>query len=119
MIITGKVVEGKKIGSFIGYPTINIPIDTLIKIKNGVYFVSVIIDGFNYVGLANIGVRPTVTDDDSRFLEVYVLDYTGNVYDKKVSVKLLKFVREEKKFDSLDELKVAIEADLTTIMSYM
>ncbi|MFI3262262.1 MAG: riboflavin kinase [Rikenellaceae bacterium] len=118
IIITGKVVEGSKIGTFIGYPTINIPIDSIIKITNGSYFVSVVIEGFNYKGLANIGTRPTVSDNIDRFLEVYILDYNGNAYGKTVSVKLQKFIRPEAKFDSVDELKQAIEGDLKIVMTY-
>lgn len=119
LIIKGKVVEGNKIGTSIGFPTVNILIDPIINIVNGVYFVTLTIDGYNYKGMANIGTRPTVSNDGTRVLEIYIFGYTGNAYQKTISVKLKNFIRPEHKFNSIDELKKAIEKDMETIKNYV
>ena len=78
--------------------------------KFGVYASSVVIDGKNFAAVTNIGIRPTFLLKKP-ISETYIIDFDGDVYGKTVTVKLLKYIREEKCFDGLDSLKQAIEED--------
>ncbi|BAQ65359.1 bifunctional riboflavin kinase/FAD synthetase [Geminocystis sp. NIES-3709] len=109
--ICGKVIEGKKLGRQIGFPTANlevVPEKFLPKI--GVYIVKVGFDNKNYWGVMNIGKRPTI-DGKNISIEVHLLDFNGNLYHKNLTLKLIKFLRSEQKFSSLDELKTQIQLD--------
>lgn len=117
LTITGKVIEGNKIGTSIGYPTANVSIDPMINIIDGVYFVKLIVDNYNYKGVANVGIRPTVTNGEQRLLEVHIFDYKGEIYGKVISIKLVEFIREEKTFDSIEDMKYAIDEDVKHVQS--
>ena len=106
------VIEGNKLATKIGFPTINIKNSVKILPKFGVYYVIVKIDSEKFHGVANIGVRPTVTQDNQPLLEVHILDFNKNLYGKKVKVEFVRFVREEKKFESLDKLIEQIGKDI-------
>lgn len=119
IIISGTITEGSKVGTSIGFPTANIEIDPIISLQNGVYAVVITLDGYNYNGMANIGTRPTVSDDGRRFLEANIFGYNGKTYGSKMAVRLIEFIRPEVKFDTLEELKKAIENDKETVMSIL
>lgn len=106
-----KVVHGDKRGRKIGFPTINqyLP-ENLIKPKYGVYATIVTIDDKKYYGITNIGIRPTfsITTPNS---ETYVIGFNGNLYDKSIKVRLVKYLRPERKFDSLEDLQKQLEED--------
>ena len=106
------IVEGNQLATKIGFPTINIKNSMKILPKFGVYYVSVIIDNKKLYGVANIGVRPTITQDNQPLLEVHILDFNANLYGQKVKVEFIKFIREEKKFESLDKLVYQIGRDV-------
>jgi len=112
--IDGPVVGGDQRGREIGYPTANLLIDGLHPPKFGVYAVLVdILDGPHrgqYRGAASIGMRPTFGGDFPN-LEVYIFDFSGDIYGADISVALIAFQRPELKFDSLDELVKQIDAD--------
>ena len=109
--VTNEVIHGEERGRKMGFPTVNIPLDeNLVLPKFGVYASSVVIDGKNYAAVTNIGIRPTFLLKKP-ISETYIIDFDGNVYGKTVTVKLLKYIREEKCFDGLDSLKQAIEED--------
>ena len=105
---TAEVVSGDKRGRTMGFPTTNqLYPENITKPKNGVYQTVVIIDEERYDGVTNIGVRPTfITDYVSA--ETYIIDFSGDCYGKQVKTALVKFLREEKKFSSLEELITAI-----------
>ncbi len=109
--ISGKVTYGKGLGRKMGLPTINLNFgeDSVIP-KYGVYAVKVIFDGKSYKGAANVGVRPTV-DGKKVNAEVNIIDFNGDLYSKKVKIEFLRFIREEKKFSGIDELKAQIQKD--------
>ena len=109
---SAKVIKGDKRGRTIGFPTINqkYPED-LVKIKFGVYKTKVLIDGKLYDGITNIGVRPTYLSDYV-ISETYIKNFSGDLYGKNVRIIPKKFLREEIKFASLEELKKQIEKDL-------
>ncbi len=114
--LEGIVVRGKQLGRTIGYPTANIQLGTDIKIipRNGVYSVEVIL-GQNIIhkGMMNVGVRPTVSDEMIRSIEVNIFDFSEDIYDQTIIVRLLSHVRDEQKFNSIDELKNQLQADET------
>lgn len=110
---SGVVVQGDRRGNTIGFPTANIKLTDEHKLlpKNGVYFVSVIIEDFEYYGMMNIGNRPTVSSGNEIYIEVNIFDFNKDIYGKKIKVKLKKYIRDEKKFNSLEELIVQLKKD--------
>ncbi len=113
-----KIEEGKKLGREMGFKTINqrLPQD-LCEIRKGVYAVRVKIADELYEGVCNIGVKPTVTDENERFSETHIFDFDKDVYGKEAEIFLVDFIREEKKFGSLEELKKQINADKQTALN--
>ena len=114
------VVEGDKNGRKIGYPTINqnFPSDCIIP-KIGVYVSRINIDGKEYVGVTNIGVRPSISLVSRPIAETYIIDYFGEeLYGKHIRVSILKYIRGEKQFDSLQQLKKAINKDVLVAENY-
>ena len=106
--ISGKVVHGAKRGRQLGFPTANVHMRHERPALKGVYAVK--LDGLNAV--ANLGVRPTIAGVPKLSLEVHVLDFNGNLYDKHVHVEFLHKIRNEMKFDGLDALKAQIAVDV-------
>ncbi len=111
-----EVVTGNRLGRTIDFPTINQTFGERQLIpKNGVYHTFTIIDGKTYNSVTNIGVKPTVEKDIKPLAETHILDFNGDLYGKKVEVRFYDYVRSEKKFGSLDELKKQINADIDYI----
>jgi len=110
-ILEGKVVEGKKLGRTIGFPTANlsIPKDKYLPC-NGVYAVKVHYQNEILPGVMNIGLRPTVSGN-STTVEVHILEWSGDLYTKTITVSLQEFLRPEQKFPSLSDLKQQISLD--------
>ncbi|WP_069300977.1 bifunctional riboflavin kinase/FAD synthetase [Neptunicoccus sediminis] len=115
--IEGVVEKGFQRGRDLGFPTANIPLTDLHLPKYGVYAVLVdVLDGphkGHYHGAASLGDRPTFADNDIPNLEVYLFDFKGDLYGATLSTALVDFLRPELKFDSLDELITAMQADCT------
>jgi riboflavin kinase/FMN adenylyltransferase len=113
--LQGLVVTGKKLGNKIGFPTANINIVDEYKLipKEGVYAVEVEIENNKYRGMLNIGLCPTVnsTDCNNKTVEVHIFNFSGNIYLKRIKAKFIDWIREEKKFGSLQELKNQLEKD--------
>ncbi len=117
--ISGRVVEGQKIGRTIGFPTANIDVSKgKLVPKNGVYAVEVIIDQIRYGGMLNIGNRPTVCGINQT-VEVNIFDFDQDIYGKNISVGFRKFIRDEKKFTSLDELKNQLFIDKQIVIDLL
>lgn len=113
--ITGRVIHGAKHGRLLGFPTLNIALRKKMPLS-GVYAVKVYgLDSQPKIGVANIGRRPTLNPLAHPLLEVYVFDYEGDAYQKRVSIEFIEKVRDEKKFASLDELKAQIAEDIRTV----
>jgi riboflavin kinase/FMN adenylyltransferase len=94
------------IGRTIGVPTANMrPQEGKVMPKGGVYRTSVELDGVTYKAITNIGTKPTIASNNELLFETHILDYAGDLYGKELTVKFHEFVRGEKKFSSLDELK--------------
>ena len=109
--ITGKVVTGNRIGRRMGFPTPNLTVLAYVSLQDGVYAARVYVDGRCYAALVNIGYKPTVCKDSARTLEAHILDFSGDLYGREISVEPIRFLREEQKFGSIDELHRQIERD--------
>lgn len=119
--VTGIVEEGKKIGSTIGFPTINfsVPEDKVLP-PDGVYAVKIKLEGEKEkrYGITNIGIRPTVSTNGIRTIETNIFDFDKNVYGQRVRVEFYDYIRPEKKFDSLEDLKAEIERNKQTAKEF-
>lgn len=115
--IFAEVTEGNRIGRTIDFPTINQNFShgQLVP-KKGVYATETILNGIPYVSVTNVGVKPTVEDNIRPLAETHILDYNGDLYGKTVEVRFRKFVRSERKFSSVEELKRQISADIDYII---
>ncbi len=114
--IEGIVEKGRMMGKKIGFPTCNIDIKNYIVAKPGVYAVKVkILNSIkSYKGIANLGYRPTF-NGKKILLEVNIFNFSGNLYNKKLSVEFLKFIRGEKKFNGVEDLRNQIKKDLLIV----
>lgn len=113
--VNGVVVEGRKLARTLGFPTANfLPKKDLIKPKFGVYKAAVLIDNAKYSAILNFGIKPTLGGSQPLF-EVHIFNFDQQIYGKKIIVELLDFIREEKKFNSIFELKQQIENDIATL----
>lgn len=120
-LLEGKVVYGDKKGRTIGFPTANlgnIHQDKLIPL-NGVYAVKVRLHGHSdpFIGMMNIGVRPTL-DGQERRLEVHIINFQEELYGKNILIQMFRKIREEKKFNDFNALKVQIEKDREEVLQY-
>ena len=111
--IEGTVVEGKKLGRELGYPTANIKIPDEFKLipAIGIYAVEVILNGNTYSGMMSIGRNPTVTDDKSIKLEVNIFDFNDDIYGEKIKIGFIDRIREEIKFENIDKLRSQLHSD--------
>lgn len=117
-LLTGTVVHGKHLGTRLGIPTANLPYpDGLVVPRRGVYAAQVSLDGARYAAVTNIGIRPTVSGQGLN-VESWILDYAGDLYGKEIAVEFLKFLRPEKKFDSLEEMQAEIRKNARETRDY-
>lgn len=111
--IYGPIVHGKHVGTGMGIPTINlVPPDKKLLPPFGVYITTVDIDGRIYHGVTNVGNNPTISDGNRVTVETNLLDVNTNLYGEKATVTFYEFVRPEKKFSSIEELKTEIEINI-------
>jgi riboflavin kinase / FMN adenylyltransferase len=108
--ISGEVIHGDKRGRELGFPTANVSLGAACGLRHGIYAVRVAVDGRLYDGVANFGRRP-MFDSGVVLLEVFLFDFSGDLYGKSIDVAFIAWVREEKFFGSLDELVQAIAED--------
>lgn len=117
--LIGTVIEGKKIGRSIGFPTANLSLDQDTFIPNfGVYSGKIYIDNNIFNTIVNIGLNPTVDDQATLKIEAHIFDFSSDIYNSKVEISLSKFIRKEIKFKNIDELKVQISEDIKTAKKY-
>jgi len=109
--IVGKVIKGEKRGRKIGFPTCNVELGNYTIPKLGVYSVTVETNSFKKRGIANIGYRPTF-NGQNLLLEVNIFGINKNLYNKEIAVNFIKFIRPERKFKNLNELKKQITTDI-------
>jgi len=118
--IRGTVVHGNHLGSTLGYPTANIQPhqDQPAMIPNGVYLVSVLLQERKFFGLCNIGNRPTI-GGKQLVIEVNILDFSEDIYGKDISIKVIRAIRKEKKFQNLTQLVDQINFDKEKVMKIL
>ena len=111
--VEGTVRKGRRMGKKIGFPTCNIEMGNYVIPKPGVYAVNIYIKKNNksLKGIANLGYRPTF-NQKKILLEVNIFNFSGNLYNKKLTVEFVKFIRSEKKFRGIDQLRKQIKSDL-------
>ncbi|NTU58027.1 MAG: bifunctional riboflavin kinase/FAD synthetase [Chlorobiaceae bacterium] len=112
-MISGTVVDGRRLGRQIGFPTANLSLSEPCKLlpANGVYVARAELDGRHYPVMMNIGRRPTVSYGGEVTVEAHIIGYSGELYGRFLMLHLLDFIREEKRFDSLDGLRAQLEQD--------
>ncbi len=119
--LNGVVVKGNQLGRTIGFPTANIELNSDIKIipKNGVYAVEIELSDFTYyIGMMNIGIRPTLNQELKETIEVNIFDFNEMIYSTEIKVKIFTRIRDEHKFDSIEQLKEQLSKDEKTCRSY-
>ena len=111
--LDGTVVGGYQVGRKIGFPTANLSVDDPDKLipADGVYAVWVTFDGKTYMGMLNIGVRPTINNGPNRTIEVNILHFHSDIYDKFIRLTFVKRTRPELKYDSIDQLITQLHKD--------
>ena len=118
--ISGKVAHGDKLGRTIGFPTINVPLWAPLPLS-GIFAVRVhgidIAGGLPVMGAANVGVRPTVKTHGAPLLEVYLLDFQGDLYGRRIVVEFVARIRAEEKFDSLEIMTEQMHHDISAVRS--
>ncbi len=111
--ITSPVLHGKTLGGKMGFPTANQCFgEGYVIPKLGVYVTECEVDGVRYRGVSNVGARPTVDDGDAVNCETYLIDFSGDLYGRVLTVHFLKYLREEKRFENLDLLRAQITQDI-------
>lgn len=116
VVIEGVVEHGRRLGRELGFPTANIAVPEPIGVEDGVYASRVEIDGRTYDAMSNLGCNPSVGGDERR-LETHIFDFEGELYGCKLRVELLSKIRDERKFDTIEELRAQIEADKMYILT--
>jgi riboflavin kinase/FMN adenylyltransferase len=119
-MLSGTVVHGDKRGRELGFPTVNLQLPDPDKLlpKTGVYAARTKFDGVSRAAMLHIGIRPTVSCSGQTSVEAHILGYSGSLYDRDLCFSLEKFIREERRFSSLEELKLQLEKDKKTVESY-
>lgn len=119
-MLNGKVIRGESVGSKIGFPTANIEIKESYKLipKTGVYVVKTTVDNIVFYGMMNIGFRPTLGGKE-KTIEVHLFNFQKDLYGETISVKLLYFLRNEKKFDTVKMLANQLAVDKKNAISYV
>lgn len=119
-ILSGEVIKGNQLGRTIGFPTANIQVNNVTKIipGNGVYLVNINHRDLRLNGVMNIGTRPTVSDVIENRIEIHIFDFNQEIYGQALEVEVLKKVRDEKKFDSIEQLSQQIEQDTLFARQY-
>lgn len=116
--ISGKIVEGFKVGRTIGFPTANIKVWETYKVipAFGVYAVYAIVEGIRYDAMLYIGQRPTLQNGNNISIEVNILDFDGDLYNKELTAEFLEFIRPDEKFSDIESLKKQIISDKESVI---
>ncbi len=111
--LTGKVIKGNQIGRTIGFPTANIETEDYNKLipKEGIYAMEIKVGEQLFKGMLNIGIRPTVDDTGQKVIEANIFDFSKEIYGETITLFFRKFLRSEKKFSNLDDLKMQLRKD--------
>jgi riboflavin kinase/FMN adenylyltransferase len=120
IFLTGKVVHGKALGRTVGMPTANIEVaDKHLLPECGVYATCVLVEGKKYLAVTNIGLRPTVDQEQQVTVEAHILDFDQDIYGQSVELEVHKFLRPIRKFTSLEEVQKQVEKDIEEAKQYL
>lgn len=116
--LDGTVIDGYKMGRKLGFPTANLQPSCPNKLipAEGVYAVYVYIDEVRYMGMLNIGYRPTVHNGENRSIEVYIIDFSEDIYHKQIRIEFMERIRREQKFESINALISQLNQDKDTVI---
>lgn len=117
--VRGRVGRGAGLGAKLGFPTANIATGQQQYPADGVYAIQAKWDGLTVPGVANIGLRPTVSNDNQRVLEVHLFDFSGDLYDKEIEVAFLHYLRPERKFENKEALCAQIHEDVEAARAWI
>ena len=119
--VTGEVVYGHHLGRKVGFPTANIQVSEERKLLPaiGVYAVKVIIEQEIFNGMLNIGIRPTVSNDGQVSCEVYIFDFSRDLYGKNITINFIDRIRGERKFNDIEELRTQLQKDQEKILKLL
>ncbi len=115
--IKGIVTGGNKMGRKLGFPTANILVDNSLEIQNGVYAARVTLEEVSHPAMAYLGVKPSIGSGGQRVLEAHIFDFEGQLYDRTITIELGRFIRPERRFESLDELRKQLQTDKQCILT--
>lgn len=115
--IEATVIHGRKLGRDLGFPTANMAVEGNPTIEYGVYRSSVEVDGVRYRAMSNLGVRPSVDGSVLR-LETHIIGYEGDLYGRKLTIRLEEKLRDERKFESLDALREQLKKDYEMVSTH-
>ncbi len=111
-VLCGRVVHGKGIGSKAGMPTANLEILPDMKLPDeGVYAAKVFVKDKEYIGVTNVGLRPTVDNEDVVTVETYIMDFQEDIYEESIRLELYQLLRKQQKFDNMLSLLKQLEKD--------
>ena len=117
--LSGNVIQGKQLGRELGFPTANLLLDEDVFLPTfGVYYGVIEVDTRKFNCIINIGLNPTVDTEDSVKIEAHILDFGDDIYQKDIKLFLKNFIRNEKKFNNIDELKNQIMKDIDSVKKY-
>src|SRR5687768_6019752 len=116
--VEGVIIRGNRRGHTIGFPTANLKPHNRVVPKFGVYATATLLDGKWRRSITNIGVRPTFETEAEPSIETYIFDYDGDLYGDVLRVRFLHRIRDERKFNGIDELKAQIQRDTATALNY-
>ncbi len=109
----GTVTQGKRLGRRLGFPTANLILpDHVVNPRHGVYYTRVATPDGVYAGISNVGVNPTVEHGQKTKVETHILNYTGDLYGRFIRVEFLRWMRDERRFDGVEQLKEQLQRDL-------
>lgn len=116
IVIEGVVSHGRRLGRKLGFPTANIAVSDAVMAKDGVYRSRAEVDGVTYDAMSNLGHNPSVGGSERR-LETHLFGFSGELYGRTLRVELMEHIRDEQKFDSVEELRAQIERDKEYIIT--
>lgn len=116
VVITGVVEHGRRLGRELGFPTANLDLPADIHVADGVYYSRVEVDGVVFDAMTNVGRNPSV-GGEKRHLETHILGFEGSLYGHTIRVELVRKIRDEQHFGSLDELQEQLAKDKASILS--
>ncbi len=115
---SGIVIKGMQLGRKLGFPTANMLVEKQLDMPYGVYAIRVTVDNVVYGGISNYGVKPTFENDEI-LIETHIFDFSDNIYNKKLEIEFVEYIRSEQKFNSIDELRIQIDKDVEVAKSIL